>query len=138
MQAIRCTRPGGHIGFVGVSHGVQVPGLELFFAEVHLHGGPAPVRRYLPELIKLIWNGTINPGKVFDVTLRSQRSLRVTGRWTSAERSRCYCDRERVGRTHSGHVRVNSAASRTQNSLRHSRRRFPCISLAAGTDRVVV
>jgi threonine dehydrogenase-like Zn-dependent dehydrogenase len=38
MQAVRCTRPGGHIGFVGVSHGVQIPGLELFFAEVHLHG----------------------------------------------------------------------------------------------------
>lgn len=69
MQAIRSTRPGGHIGFVGVTHGVEVPGLELFFAEVHLHGGPAPVRRYLPELIDLIWNGKINPGKVFDLTL---------------------------------------------------------------------
>src|SRR5919112_1371544 len=69
MQAIRCTRPGGHIGFVGVTHGVQLPGRELFFAEVHLLGGPAPVRRYLPELIDLIWNRTINPGKVFDLTL---------------------------------------------------------------------
>jgi threonine dehydrogenase-like Zn-dependent dehydrogenase len=69
MQAVRCTRPGGHIGFVGVSHGVEIPGLELFFAEVHLHGGPAPVRRYLPDLIKLIWDGKINPGKVFDLTL---------------------------------------------------------------------
>jgi threonine dehydrogenase-like Zn-dependent dehydrogenase len=69
MQAIRCTRPGGHVGFVGVAHGVQIPGLELFFAEVHLHGGPAPVRRYLPRLIDLIWTGKINPGKVFDQTL---------------------------------------------------------------------
>jgi threonine dehydrogenase-like Zn-dependent dehydrogenase len=69
MQAVRSTRPGGHIGFVGVSHGVEIPGLELFFAEVHLHGGPAPVRRYLPDLIKLIWDGKINPGKVFDLTL---------------------------------------------------------------------
>lgn len=69
MQAIRSTRPGGHIGFVGVSHGVQLPGLELFFAEVHLLGGPAPVRRFLPELIDLIWKGKIDPGKVFDLTL---------------------------------------------------------------------
>lgn len=38
MQAIRSTRPGGHVGFVGVTHGVELPGRELFFAEVHLHG----------------------------------------------------------------------------------------------------
>src|SRR6266540_1836581 len=69
MQAIRSTRPGGHVGYVGVAHGVELPGTELFFAEVHLHGGPAPVRRFLPELIDLIWKRTINPGKVFDLTL---------------------------------------------------------------------
>jgi hypothetical protein len=63
------TRPGGHVGFVGVTHGVELPGEELFFAEVHLHGGPAPVRRFLPELVDLIWNRKINPGKVFDLTL---------------------------------------------------------------------
>jgi threonine dehydrogenase-like Zn-dependent dehydrogenase len=49
MQAIRSTRAGGHVGFVGVSHGVELPGQELFFAELHLHGGPAPVRRFLPD-----------------------------------------------------------------------------------------
>jgi threonine dehydrogenase-like Zn-dependent dehydrogenase len=69
LQAIRSTRPGGHVGFVGVSHGVELPGQELFFAEVHLLGGPAPVRRFLPDLIDLVWNGKINPGKVFDLTL---------------------------------------------------------------------
>ena len=69
MQAIRSTRPGGHVGFVGVFHGMQLPGDELFYAAVHLHGGPAPVRRFLPELIDLIWNRKINPGKVFDLTL---------------------------------------------------------------------
>jgi len=73
MQAIHCTRPGGHVGFVGVTHGVAVPGLDLFFAEVHLHGGPAPVRKYLPELIDLVLNGTIDPGKVFDLTLPLDR-----------------------------------------------------------------
>ncbi|HWC12662.1 MAG TPA: zinc-dependent alcohol dehydrogenase family protein [Acidimicrobiales bacterium] len=69
MQAIRSTRPGGHVGYVGVAHDVQLPGEELFFSHVHLHGGPAPVRQYLPELIDLIWNRTIDPGKVFDLTL---------------------------------------------------------------------
>ncbi len=69
MQAIRCTRPGGHVGYVGVAHEVQLPGLELFFAEVHLLGGPAPVRRFLPDLIDLILQRKINPGKVFDLEL---------------------------------------------------------------------
>lgn len=69
MQAIRCTRPGGFVGYVGVPHGVQLEGGELFFAHVHLHGGPAPARRYIPELIDLVWNGKIEPGKVFDLTL---------------------------------------------------------------------
>ena len=69
MQAIRVTRPGGHVGYVGVSHDVALPGNELFFSGVHLHGGPAPVRRFLPELIDLIWRRQIDPGKVFDLQL---------------------------------------------------------------------
>jgi threonine dehydrogenase-like Zn-dependent dehydrogenase len=69
LQAIRSTRPGGHVGYVGVAHGVELPGEELFFSHVHLHGGPAPVRRFLPELIDLIWTRRIDPGKVFDLTL---------------------------------------------------------------------
>jgi threonine dehydrogenase-like Zn-dependent dehydrogenase len=68
-QAIHATRPGGHIGYVGVTHGVELDGLDLFFTTVHLHGGPAPVRRFLPDLIKLIWDRKIHPGKVFDLTL---------------------------------------------------------------------
>lgn len=69
MQAIRSTRPGGSVGYVGMPHGVELNGEELFFSHVRLHGGPAPVRRYLPELIDLVWNGKINPGKIFDLTL---------------------------------------------------------------------
>ncbi|WP_320068421.1 zinc-dependent alcohol dehydrogenase family protein [Micromonospora sp. RTGN7] len=69
MQAIRATRPGGHVGYVGVAHGIQLPGEELFYSHVHLHGGPAPVRRFLPELVDLIISHTIDPGKVFDLTL---------------------------------------------------------------------
>jgi threonine dehydrogenase-like Zn-dependent dehydrogenase len=69
MQAIRSTRPGGHVGYVGVPHDVELPGEEMFFSHVHLHGGPAPVRRFLPQLVDLIWKREIDPGKVFDLTL---------------------------------------------------------------------
>lgn len=69
MQAIRATRPGGHTSFVGVPHEVELDGKEMFDLQVHLHGGPAPVRRYLPDLIDLVLEGRIEPGKVFDLTL---------------------------------------------------------------------
>jgi len=69
MQAIHATRPGGYVGYVGVPHGVTLDGQELFFEHVHLHGGPAPVRQYLPDLIDRVWKGEIEPGKVFDLTL---------------------------------------------------------------------
>jgi threonine dehydrogenase-like Zn-dependent dehydrogenase len=69
MQAIRSARPGGHVGYVGVAHGVEPPGQELFYAEVHMLGGPAPVRRFLPGLTGLIWNRQIDPGRVFDLEL---------------------------------------------------------------------
>jgi threonine dehydrogenase-like Zn-dependent dehydrogenase len=68
-QAIAATRAGGHLGFVGVSHDLAIPGDTLFNCGVHIHGGPAPVRRFLPELIQLIWDRKIDPGKVFDLTL---------------------------------------------------------------------
>ncbi|MFG2455712.1 zinc-dependent alcohol dehydrogenase family protein [Streptomyces sp. NPDC048523] len=68
-QALHSTRPGGNVGFVGVPHEVSIDGQELFFSQVGLRGGPAPVRRYLPDLIDLVLTGRINPGKVFDLTL---------------------------------------------------------------------
>ncbi|MBO0922175.1 zinc-dependent alcohol dehydrogenase family protein [Cellulomonas sp. zg-ZUI222] len=74
MQAIGSTRPGGHVGYVGVSHDVTLPGQELFFSGVHLHGGPAPVRRFLPDLIRRIWDRTIDPGRVFDLTLSLEQA----------------------------------------------------------------
>jgi len=69
QQAIRSTRPGGFASYVGVPHGVELDGWNLFFSHVHLHGGPAPVRRYLPKLIDLILTDKIQPGKVFDLEL---------------------------------------------------------------------
>jgi threonine dehydrogenase-like Zn-dependent dehydrogenase len=69
MQAVHSARPGGHVGYVGVAHEVALPGMELFFSHVNLHGGPAPVRRFLPQLIDLIWKRRIDPGRVFDLEL---------------------------------------------------------------------
>lgn len=69
MQAVGATRGGGHLGYVGVNYDVQIPGIQLFFAGIHTLGGPAPVRRFLPDLIQLIWDREIDPGKVFDLTL---------------------------------------------------------------------
>jgi threonine dehydrogenase-like Zn-dependent dehydrogenase len=68
-QAIASTRPGGTVGYVGVPHGVSLGAAELFGPQVGLRGGPAPVRRFLPDLVELIWNGRIDPGQVFDLTL---------------------------------------------------------------------
>jgi len=73
MQAIQSTRPGGHVSYVGVPHDMSLNGEQLFFSHVHLHGGPAPVRRYLPNLIELVWTEQINPGKVFDLVLPLDR-----------------------------------------------------------------
>jgi threonine dehydrogenase-like Zn-dependent dehydrogenase len=69
MQAVGATRGGGHLGYVGVNYDVTIPGIDLFFAGIHAVGGPAPVRRFLPDLIDRIWKREIDPGKVFDLTL---------------------------------------------------------------------
>jgi threonine dehydrogenase-like Zn-dependent dehydrogenase len=68
-QAIRATRPGGFVSYVGVPHGVELDGRTLFYTHTHLHGGPAPVRRFLPDLIDRVLRGSIHPGKVFDLEL---------------------------------------------------------------------
>jgi threonine dehydrogenase-like Zn-dependent dehydrogenase len=67
--AFAVARPGSTVGFVGVPHGVELPVRRMFQRNVGLAGGMAPVRRYLPELLKLVLDGTIDPGLVFDATL---------------------------------------------------------------------
>lgn len=69
VQAIGSTRPGGHLGFVGVTHDVRLPGKLLFGAQIHMLGGGAPVRRYLPDLVDRIQRGAVEPGRVFDLEL---------------------------------------------------------------------
>jgi threonine dehydrogenase-like Zn-dependent dehydrogenase len=69
LQALRSTRPGGLVGYVGVPHGVELPVQEMFFSNVGLRGGPAPVRRFLPDLMDRVWSRRIEPGRVFDLEL---------------------------------------------------------------------
>ncbi|MGH3361471.1 MAG: zinc-dependent alcohol dehydrogenase family protein [Nocardioides sp.] len=69
QQAFGVARPGSMVGFVGVPHGVELPVRRMFQKNVGLAGGMAPVRAYLPELLKLVLEGTIDPGRVFDLTL---------------------------------------------------------------------
>ena len=69
VQALRCTRPGGMVGWVGVPHVTDLPQEHMFWRNVGLRGGPAPVRAYLPHLLAKVWDGEIDPGRVFDLTL---------------------------------------------------------------------
>ncbi len=68
-QALQVARPGSMIGYVGVPHGVTFDGQNLFFTQVGMLGGPAPVRRFLPHLMDLVLTRKINPGKVFDLQI---------------------------------------------------------------------
>src|SRR5579863_9938692 len=68
-QALACARPGSMIGYVGVPHGVEFDGQQLFFSQRGLLGGPAPVRRFLPHLMDLVVERKIYPGRVFDLEL---------------------------------------------------------------------
>jgi threonine dehydrogenase-like Zn-dependent dehydrogenase len=64
--AFAIARPGSIVGAIGAPHDVVVPIETVIFRNVGLRGGVAPVRRYLPELMKDVLAGTINPGRVFD------------------------------------------------------------------------
>ena len=67
--AFNVARPGSTVGFVGVPHGVELPIRRMFSKNIGLAGGMAPVRTYLPELMQLVTDGTINPGIVFDAVM---------------------------------------------------------------------
>ena len=70
ITAIGIARPGGHIGRVGVPQEETLPGsFPAFFGNLHITGGPAPVRAYLDELLPEVLEGRIDPGKVFDCTV---------------------------------------------------------------------
>jgi threonine dehydrogenase-like Zn-dependent dehydrogenase len=64
--ALRIARPGSTVGYVGVPHGVELPVERLFYRNIGVHGGPAPARAYIPELLGDVLDGTIDPGRVLD------------------------------------------------------------------------
>jgi hypothetical protein len=64
--AFAVARPGATVGYVGVPHGVEVPLNAMFFRNIGMRGGSAPVRTYIPELMVDVLAGRINPGRVFD------------------------------------------------------------------------
>ncbi|MGW6421630.1 zinc-dependent alcohol dehydrogenase family protein [Nocardia sp. NPDC055053] len=68
-QALRATRAGGGLGVVGLPHDVRLDAEELYASAVGVRGGPAPVRRFLPDLIERVLSDRIDPGRVFDLTL---------------------------------------------------------------------
>ena len=69
QTSIGIVRPGGAIGRVGVPHYEVVPSAQsVFYKNVTIGGGPAPVRAYLQELLPDVLEGRINPGRVFDLT----------------------------------------------------------------------
>ncbi|GAC1461013.1 MAG: zinc-dependent alcohol dehydrogenase family protein [Chamaesiphon sp.] len=68
--AVGIARPGGSIGYVGVPHGSQEINLpRLFFSNITLKGGVAPVRAYLPELLADVIAGKSDPSPVLDRTV---------------------------------------------------------------------
>jgi threonine dehydrogenase-like Zn-dependent dehydrogenase len=70
QQAIDSTRPGGRVGYVGVpAGGAELPIGQLFGANINVGGGVAPVRVYLPDLLRDVLDGRIEPGRVFDLEL---------------------------------------------------------------------
>jgi threonine dehydrogenase-like Zn-dependent dehydrogenase len=69
VQALQSTRPGGMVGWVGAPHGVELRMQDMFWRNVGILGGAAPVRSYLPDLLDRVWNRKIEPGKVFDMVL---------------------------------------------------------------------
>jgi threonine dehydrogenase-like Zn-dependent dehydrogenase len=68
QTAVAIARPGSIIGYVGVPHGVEMPVPTLFYRNIGAHGGPAPARAYLSELMEDVLDRRINPGRVFDFT----------------------------------------------------------------------
>ena len=66
QTALAIARPGSIVGYVGVPHGIEIPVENIFYRNVGVHGGPAPVRAYIPELLDDVLKGHINPGRVFD------------------------------------------------------------------------
>jgi threonine dehydrogenase-like Zn-dependent dehydrogenase len=73
-QALKSTRPGGHLGYVGAPNGgPEFPVRALFNRNINVGGGVAPARAYIPDLLPDVLEGRIDPGRVFDLELPLER-----------------------------------------------------------------
>jgi len=69
-ESLGIARPGGRIGRVGVPHYDTIPDAQpMFYQNIGIAGGPAPVRAYIAELLPDVMEGRIEPGRVFDRTV---------------------------------------------------------------------
>jgi hypothetical protein len=93
--AVAVARPGGMVGYVGVPHGVEVPIDTMFFRNVGLRGGAAPVRTYIPELLDDVLQGRIDPGRVFDFETDLEG---IAGAYAAMDERRAVKSLVRVGR----------------------------------------
>jgi threonine dehydrogenase-like Zn-dependent dehydrogenase len=70
LTALGIVRPGGAIGRVGVPHYAGIPAtVQMFYDNISVGGGPAPVRAYIKELLPDVLAGRIEPGRIFDRTV---------------------------------------------------------------------
>lgn len=67
--AIASARPGGVVGHVGVP-AEPVDLLDVHLRNVRLVGGVAPVRGYIPELMKDVLAGRLDPSPVIDMVVQ--------------------------------------------------------------------
>jgi threonine dehydrogenase-like Zn-dependent dehydrogenase len=68
--AIGICRPGCRVGFVGVPHhSAAMDFRRMFFQNIALQGGVAPVRAYIPELLADVLAGRLDPSPVLDLTV---------------------------------------------------------------------
>ena len=68
--ALNVTKPGGHVGIVGVPQSGTIPNAaRKFMANITVAGGIAPTQANMHELLPDVLDGTVEPGKVFNRTI---------------------------------------------------------------------
>ena len=120
MQAIGFTRPGGTSATSASPTTWRSPARSCSSPTSHLHGGPAPVRRFLPELIDLIWTAGSTPARSSTSNCRWTRPPRATRPWTNAAPSRSCCDPDPPGTPAletAPHTHVNTTSTYRLDSM---------------------
>ncbi len=68
--SIAIVRDGGQVGAVGVPHTAPtIPTMPLLGRNLGVRAGIAPVRTYVPDLLRRVLEEGLDPSPVFDLTL---------------------------------------------------------------------